>query len=257
MPPAFFGPSHAPLYGVLELPGGRVRQTGVLLLAPGLQDYNRSHWALRSLAAALGARGFPTLRFDYRGMGDSWGEPGVATVEAWAEDAGVAAQELKDSAGVQQLVLLGLRLGAAVAVGAAAALPWARRLVLWNPVVRGAAYLAELAGVDQAMRLRELHSPRRPPDELGGYHFPAVVRASVERVDLCRAELPSPRRVTLLAAGEAGEVEALRAALAAAGHTVTWLEGADEAERAPLPDVPMLAQGAVAALVAHLAEVEA
>lgn len=285
MPAFFFGPSARPLYGVLEAPASRApgarartRPTGVLLLYPGVHEYLRAHWAFRSLAAGLAARGFPVLRFDYRGTGDSWGDPDATTFEGCVDDARIAADELREAAGVAEVLLLGMRLGAAVALHAAAELPFVRRVLLWNPVVRGRDYVAELEHMDAAMRLRLLHPLRRPPDELAGYPFPPAVRRSLESVDLRHSVAGPVRRMEIFAESISpercarcelrGAVRAaplpplgslstectLCEALGRAGHAVSPHAIPHSSGPSAFPDAALLAQGAVSTLVAETDE---
>ncbi len=52
-----------------------------VLICNGLgQDAMRSHLLLRNLARRLSAVGGPVLQFDYRGTGDSWGDPDENTL---------------------------------------------------------------------------------------------------------------------------------------------------------------------------------
>ena len=53
-----------------ELP----KSTGVLVLVGGPQYRVGSHRQFRLLARALAKAGYPLMRFDYRGMGDSIGD---------------------------------------------------------------------------------------------------------------------------------------------------------------------------------------
>src|SRR5438477_9777770 len=133
MKPFFFGPSAQPRFGLLHPPAGeRARRAGVLLCYPGVQEYNISHWAFRKLAGLLSRAGFPVLRFDWAGTGDSAGAPESGRVAAWLEDVALAAQELKDSAEVERVSVIGMRLGAALAARAVAGGVAAEDLVLWE-----------------------------------------------------------------------------------------------------------------------------
>jgi alpha-beta hydrolase superfamily lysophospholipase len=253
MPAMFFGRSTEPLYGVLEPPRASPRRAGALLLYPGVHEYMRSHWAFRSLAASLSARGFDVLRFDYRGSGDSAGEADATTFEGCVEDACVAANELRDSSGVDSVVLVGMRLGAAVALHAAAKLEFVRRVLLWNPVVRGRDYLAEIEQLDRGLRLRLLLPLRPPAGELAGYPFPAGVRRSIESVDLGRLEMGARRRVEIVVGAEAltpsSPARELAGILERMGHAV-GLHGVDDGGGpASYPDAALLARGAIDELV--------
>ena len=114
MNPFFFGSSEERLLGVHHPPRGRVpREVGVLLCYPLGQEYMRAHRAFRQLAMLLARRGFHVLRFDWFGTGDSAGAGEEGSIARWLEDARTAIDELKDTAGVTRVSLVGLRLGAA------------------------------------------------------------------------------------------------------------------------------------------------
>ena len=62
------------LVGVLTT-DSPLAETGVVLVVGGPQYRAGSHRYFVQLARALAGAGFPTLRFDCRGMGDSSGGP--------------------------------------------------------------------------------------------------------------------------------------------------------------------------------------
>jgi alpha/beta superfamily hydrolase len=253
MHPTFFGSSTRPLYGVLHAPSGQARDTGVLLFYPGIQEYGTRHWAFRNLATALSARGFHVMRFDYRGTGDSAGEPEEGTVDAWVDDALVAYDELRDATGVGSTSFVGLRLGAVIAARVAAAGRASRDLVLWDPVVKGTRYLADLQRMDATQRLRLLHELQPPREELGGFRFPRDVRASIEHVDLCRLEWPATARVATFLSEPSEDAEELDGALRAQGLRVTQTLVRSE-QRGPSSDgsAAILGTAIVQAIVEHM-----
>ncbi|MFZ5844075.1 MAG: hydrolase 1, exosortase A system-associated [Pseudomonadota bacterium] len=124
------------LLGILH-PGAADARTGVLVIVGGPQYRVGSHRQFVLLARTLAQHGIPTLRFDYRGMGDASGasrdfEQIDADIRA-ACDAFLAA-----TPGLQRIVLWGL------CDAASAALFYAPRdarigaLVLLNPWLRQA-----------------------------------------------------------------------------------------------------------------------
>ena len=168
MNPFFFGSSAQPLYGVYHpQKAQQMRKECVLLCPPFGQEYMRSHRAYRQLAMLLARQGFPVMRFDYRGTGDSSGEIEDVTVEAWLEDIDVAVEELKETAGVEKVNVVGLRLGALLASAAAAGKSQIHKLVLWDPVRSGESYDEEL----QKEMLIEGASVCNRVDEEGTLHF--------------------------------------------------------------------------------------
>lgn len=63
------------LFGILHLPpGGARRDTGVILLSPGVKMRVGPEGLYRRLADLFVSLGFPVLRFDYYGLGDSEGD---------------------------------------------------------------------------------------------------------------------------------------------------------------------------------------
>jgi hypothetical protein len=96
-------------------------------------------------------------------------------------------------------------------------------LVLWDPVVRGADYLAGL-DAEHAAGLRNRAYPeddQSDADEVLGFVLPPAMRAAVAEVDLVAEGCGRPGRV-LVVAGDAGpEYAALDAALRARGLACT------------------------------------
>ncbi|MDZ7781363.1 MAG: phosphopantetheine-binding protein [Gemmatimonadota bacterium] len=177
MNPFYFGPSDRPLYGVFsQARGVSTRPRAVLLCYPVLGEYLRAHRAFRQLNNLLNREGMSVLRFDYSCTGDSAGAGEDARLDAWIDDIGWAADELKDMVGLDELSVVGLRFGGTLAVLAAEKRPDVRRLVLWDPIVSGADF------VRQAIGNRPV-----PPDEtvgVEGVPLTPALRSDIEQVDL-------------------------------------------------------------------------
>lgn len=190
-----------------------------------------AHWAFRKLAGMLAREGFHVFRFDYRGTGDSAGRTEDGDPSAWIDDVRAAAAELKDIAGVRAVSLVGMRLGASIAALACAGGLAVRELVLWEPVVNGARYLAELDVVDRRRNLLLLHPRARndgPRDELFGFPVTPAQRSAIEGIDLCRTGKVSARRVLIVAPDDDPQYAQLRDALAATHPEVQLEIVADE-----------------------------
>ena len=200
MRPFYFGGSSRPLFGVLHDARGAARRPGAVLCPPFGQEALRAHRSLRELASRLAGAGFPALRFDYSGSGDSAGEPGEARLDTWVEDAAAAIEEVRDSTGEARVVLAGLRLGAAVAALAARQEGGASALVLWEPVVDGAAHVEGLRAAHAAW-IRD-HAPGAAlrPDEALGIPLPAALASDLSGLRLDRLEAP-PAPKTLVVGG--------------------------------------------------------
>lgn len=152
MNPFFFGTSSEPLFGVFHPPkSSSARQATVLLCCPLGQEYMRSHRAFRQMALLLSRAGFPVMRFDYYGTGDSAGDSHQVSIERCRRDVEAAVEELRDMSGATEVVLVGLRMGANIAALAAAGLSGVAHVVLWDPVTDGPQHLVELLNENPAL----------------------------------------------------------------------------------------------------------
>jgi alpha/beta superfamily hydrolase len=142
-----FGSPPTRKLGCVELPARGVarRRAAVVLVPPWGHEAVRAHRAYRRLAGELAALGFGVLRFDLSGTGDSEGGEELWGLETWTGDVAEAVGQARGRLGGESAVcLIGGRLGAALAVRAVERLTAVAALVLWDPVLSGAAYLAEL-----------------------------------------------------------------------------------------------------------------
>ena len=146
--PLFFGDSDRKLYGVFHHPTKRrPAAPAVLLLSPFGEEAIRSNRIFRQLAERLSRAGAPVLRFDYYGSGDSAGDCTELDFAGMAHDAETAQEELAAMTGARRFAWIGLGLGGAVALSAGLEVDVKpSQLFLWDPVLRGADYLADLRG---------------------------------------------------------------------------------------------------------------
>jgi len=120
------------LVGILAEPDANPRGSGVVLLH-GWSGYRVGpHRMLVEAARALCAAGYTTLRFDFRGRGDSTGEVNGTDLDGMIEDARAARRFLMAQAGVRRTYWLGLCSGGNVALGAASLDKDADGLILWS-----------------------------------------------------------------------------------------------------------------------------
>lgn len=145
--PFFFGDGGA-LYGALHGATGAPNRAAVLVCGPLGHERLRAHFVLQQLARRLAKRGVACLRFDYFGCGDSLGEPGQATLSRWQRDIAAAHQELRQRTGAERILGVGVRLGATLLAAVADDLKL-DRLVLWDPIRRGAEYRQQLTAAER------------------------------------------------------------------------------------------------------------
>ncbi len=236
MKPIFFGDSKRKLYGVYSAPSGSTRRShAVLLCYPGLQEYGTSHWSFRRLSAMLAREGHHVLRFDYFGTGDSAGNVEEGSPDVWVEDIRQAALELRDLSGARHLSVLGKRLGASLAVRASRSGLDAQRLVLWDPVVSGRAYVDELESWDLRRNLLLLHAELRQTgrDELLGYRFTPALRASLNQLNLLTEPPGLAKKLSLIASEQRAINRQLCESYAKHGVNVDLRLAADAASDGP------------------------
>jgi exosortase A-associated hydrolase 1 len=146
-----FGCDSDSLVGVLAVPDAPASR-GVLIVVGGPQYRAGSHRQFTLLARELAAREIASLRFDYRGMGDSSGE--ARTFESVHEDIGCAIDRLIEAVpAVNEVVIWGLCDAASAALFYAHADSRVRGVILLNPWVRTE------QGIAQA-RLRHYYGAR-------------------------------------------------------------------------------------------------
>jgi alpha-beta hydrolase superfamily lysophospholipase len=137
----------AELHAVLHRPVGQARGA-VLICAP---DGEERSWAFRpliQLARVMALQGQHVMRFDYEGQGESSGLYERSDVATRLRDIVSAARELRERSGFAGLTVVAARLGAALALEAAAADLTITRLALWEPVLDVDGYLRSLLRVN-------------------------------------------------------------------------------------------------------------
>ena len=120
-------------------------ETGVVFCAPWGFDALCTAKFHRLIAADLARRGFPAIRFDYPGEGDSLPVEEGATFETWVAGALRAAQELRARTGCRRILYYGMGIGAAVALRAGQKDDTLAGYVLAASALSGRRYLRETA----------------------------------------------------------------------------------------------------------------
>jgi uncharacterized protein len=228
-----FGPAARSLLGALHRPQRlQAPSAAVLLCNPFGEEAARAHRIYRVLATQLERGGYPVLRFDYSGTGDSMGEGTDATVEAWLGDVLAADAELRSATGAKKVVAVGLGLGGTLAALATSRSGLKlRHLIMWDPVVDGAAYLRELAVAHRQYMRAEMGSMGYvdglktsadgiPDEALGVVITPALAR-DIAAIDLAGESIKA-EHVTVLATSSSPRVEKLHERVARQ-PTAKWI----------------------------------
>lgn len=139
------GPNAQDMLGIVSLPapGAPQKTTAVVIVVGGAQYRVGSHRQFVQLARFLAAAGYPVLRFDFPGMGDSPGDPVPFEDSAPHIAAAIDAQHGRCT-GVGKVVLWGLCDGASASLLYMQARhdPRVAGMVLLNPWVRSDVSLA-------------------------------------------------------------------------------------------------------------------
>lgn len=190
--PLWIGSPPRQRYAALHrAPAAGQSRFGVLLAPPLLHESPRSRRLMTEVAGRLAIHGLPCLRFDYYGTGDSAGTGDETSFATMRDDLDAAAATLRQLARVDRIVVLTLR-GGALPVSS-----WlehgadVERLVLWEPIVDGAAWLAglerehadELKAADRYPLRHGIPVPTHE-DELMGLEVSPTLRRELAAADL-------------------------------------------------------------------------
>jgi pimeloyl-ACP methyl ester carboxylesterase len=197
-------------------------QLGVVLCSPhGYEELCvHRHW--RELAQRLSEQDLPTLRFDYPGTGDSADDDETPDrVRAWLESIGDAVRTLRRVAGIEQVALVGMRMGAMLATAAAEELEDLAALVLLAPIGSGESCFRELRALAM-MRAKPRHRHSAAVSKTGrleaaGFIYIPQTIADLRALPLLRSNRAPAKQILVLNRPNVAVDETFRAQLAGCG----------------------------------------
>lgn len=169
---------------------GRPARGAILYVHPFAEELNQSRRMAALQARAFAAAGYGVLQIDLYGCGDSDGDFADARWHIWQHDLVLACAWLTRHAD-GPLTLWGLRLGALLALDAAAALA-PSRLILWQPVLDGKAHIDQFLRLLLASQMVSADSEAAPARqrlaagasvEVAGYTLAAELAAAIDALD--------------------------------------------------------------------------
>ncbi len=214
--PFYFGTTKKPLFGCYHAPQSRsTRDCSVVLCYPMGQEYIRSHRAYRQLAIRLSNVGFHVLRFDFYGCGDSAGDCEQGQICQWLTDISTAIDEIRGSSGLVKVCLVGLRLGATLAMMVGAKRGDIEGLVLWDTVVSGSGYLEELTTLDREMQRlsygkSERHIKGKKHTEILGFPLTDSLVTGIGKIDLLAITQKPAKNILVIDCNERAGEEQLK-----------------------------------------------
>jgi alpha/beta superfamily hydrolase len=206
--PLYFGTVGKRLFGCYHAPQSKApRDCGVILCYPMAQEYIRSHRTYRQLAYHLSKFGFPVLRFDFYGCGDSEGNCDEGRIPQWLADVGSAIYEIRERCGPIKICLVGLRLGGTLAMMVAAERGDIDGIVLWDPVLSGPDYIEELATLHQERARHSLGKTTHGtmtegPTEILGFPLTDLLLTDLQKIDLLSIRKRPANRILVIASSE-------------------------------------------------------
>ena len=201
--PVFFGPEDRSLAGWLYRTSDRTGSLGLILCNPFGYESICAHRTMRHVALSAAQAGFPALRFDYDGTGDSAGNDlDPDRVRAWINSVHVAIDSLRRDQNCSQVVVLGIRLGATLAALASAEREDVAGLVAIAPVVNVKTYLRELRALQMASASATAPTSQdasgADATEVTGYLIATSTRESLNAIDLLKtSRVPAPAMLIL------------------------------------------------------------
>ena len=153
------------LYGTLYLPDPSAESAGraLVLAEPFGEEKKCAYRLLVRLARACAAAGWPVLRVDVSGTGESGGLHEEATLEAWREDMGAAVRTVLNLPGVTGWCALGARFGSLLAAESAVEHE-ANALILLEPLLSGDDFLNDL---ERRQKIKDMMGGNRDAESAG------------------------------------------------------------------------------------------
>jgi exosortase A-associated hydrolase 2 len=217
--PVFFKNQSYNLFGVLHQPEDKISSPspalgsnphfGLVFCHPFAEEKLISHRTIVNLARCLAKTGIWCLRFDYMGHGDSEGNFEDSTIESRISDINCAVNYLKEQAGVQNIGLLGVRLGATIA-SLACNNTLINFLVLIAPILRGKTYIEQCLRSNLATQMAAFKQITKDRNELisdlqadrkvniDGYLLTKQIYLQIAQINLLELPLNLPQNTLLI-----------------------------------------------------------
>ena len=223
MNPFYFGEGDSQLYGVLHPASGMTfKNECIVFCYPFGQEYELIHRAFRNLAVSLSEKGYEVLRFDYFGTGDSAGASDTIDIDLWKQNILTAIKEAQDCSGVDTVNLVGLRLGASLALAISDHVKELKHCVAWDPILNGQDYLKEIINY---LEPQYISIANDESDQslvyLNGYPLPAKFRRQLRKINLEDIHINETSQYTIVASQESNGYSSIKDHLCKNSNRVT------------------------------------
>ena len=258
-------------------PAGVATRGTVLYVHPWAEEMNKCRRMAALASRAMAREGWAVLQLDLSGCGDSSGDFGEATWQAWVDDVVEGAEWLALQHPNTPRWLWGVRAGALLAAEALPRLSSPCHLLLWQPATQGqtvlqqflrikaAAELADGGGKGVMATLRAEVAAARPLNVAGytlgaGLYQPLQTSTLAPPTAATQAADPpqlSWLEVSAQTADQPGQAaQAGLAAWAGAGWSCNWrsVQGPAFWQTVEIEDAPALVHASIHALAGHKGE---
>lgn len=224
--PIAFGAPERRCFGWFHPAAKKTRAVGIVLCKPVGYEGNCAYETFTELAERLSMAGFPVIRLDYHGTGDSAGtDADPDRVRAWKDSISAAVDEVQSLGGVTRVSLTGVRIGATLAAAVAAERGGVESLVLWAPCISGRHFARELKMSSQVgVAAREDAVPSNGDIEALGYLYTGATLRDLSSLDLQKLSPWPSKSVLFVARDDLPGEGPLPPALRQAGIAVTYRE---------------------------------
>ena len=231
-----------PLLAWLHEPAEARPERGVVFCPAVGCDQVHAYRSVRRSCDALAEAGLAALRFDYLGTGDSAGDETEWRFETWLANVRDAIIWLAQHLRSERIDLIGLRLGATLALKVAEERP-VEKLVLWAPVVKGKRFVREMRMLSASVE------GATDQVEAAGFLYTPELLAELDAIDAAKFE---PRCGAALIVGE--ESPALRDRLPELGALTAEMACPGYADMMTYPHYTKVPSDTIAGIVEWLGE---
>ena len=179
-----------------------------ILCPPFAEEEKSARRVLTLIAQNLEARGQASLLFSFRGTGDSEGDFADANLSVWREDLRAAQAQAQKRAPKAEIALLGVRLGASLALEEAEG--GVQTLVLIEPLLSGRSFLMQ-QGAKKQIRAQLTgdaagETQMLPADDLDGWRLGTGMKSELSALDLKRQTPQFEGKAHVFQVGPRGEI---------------------------------------------------
>ena len=229
--PVWFGEAGQNVFGLYHAPAEGDGGLAIVLCNPFGYEAMCTHRAYLHLALSLVRRGFPVLRFDYHGTGDSAGDDDdPERWTGWQRSVQAAIDKVRALSGCAHVGAFGARLGANLALAACADRHDVVAFALWGPFATGRAFLREELAVHRLRALDSVKNPGAPVHdgvEALGFAISSGTRAALEAHVVADLASLGAGSVLVVTRDTPLQEQQVAGSLTRLGATVSYVVGAE------------------------------